>query len=171
MGLGLGSGSGLGLGSESGFGFGLGLGFGFGFGLGLVPEVRWPVVHHTVRGTHRTPEAGTRTPYVQCVAPRGKPPCASGAYGTQEAGARTSTRGVRVSTGGRCGRLRPARQAVRTYSTVQPARTVQRPKGVRVSIGGCCGRLRPSCPMPLVRTARAARTHSTEAPGRTCQHT
>eukprot|EP00964_Phaeocystis_antarctica_P027246 scaffold15357_cov79-Phaeocystis_antarctica.AAC.3 len=33
-----------------------------------------------------TAEAGTRTAYVQCVAPRGKLPCASGAYSTQSAG-------------------------------------------------------------------------------------
>ena len=33
-----------------------------------------------------TPEAGTRTPYVQCVGPRGQLPCASGTYSTQEAG-------------------------------------------------------------------------------------
>ena len=26
----------------------------------------------TVRGTYRTPEAGTRTPYVQCVGPWGQ---------------------------------------------------------------------------------------------------
>ena len=32
----------------------------------------------TVRGTYGTPEAGTRPTYVQCVAPRGKLPCASG---------------------------------------------------------------------------------------------
>ena len=34
----------------------------------------------TVHGTYGTPEAATRTPYVQCVAPRGKLPCASGTY-------------------------------------------------------------------------------------------
>ena len=39
-----------------------------------------------VHGTCGTPEAGTCTPYVQCVAPRGKLPCASG---TQEAGTRS----------------------------------------------------------------------------------
>ena len=40
------------------------------------PEEREPPgVHHTVRGTHRTPEAGT------AVTPRGKLPCAFGMYG------------------------------------------------------------------------------------------
>ena len=48
-----------------------------------------PVVHHTVRGTYGTPEAGTRTACVQCVGPRGKLPCASGTYSTQEAGTRS----------------------------------------------------------------------------------
>ena len=36
----------------------------------------------TVRGTCGTPEAGTRTPYVQRVAPLGKLSCASGTYST-----------------------------------------------------------------------------------------
>ena len=39
----------------------------------------------TVRGTYRTPEAGTRTQYVQVR----EPPCASGACPTREAGTRS----------------------------------------------------------------------------------
>ena len=50
----------------------------------------------TVRGTYRTPEAGTRTQYVQYVAPWGKPPCASGTCTTREAG----TRSLYVPNGG-----------------------------------------------------------------------
>ena len=50
----------------------------------------------TVRGTYPTPEAGTRTPYVQYGGPWGKPPCASGTYPTREAG----TRSVYVPNGG-----------------------------------------------------------------------
>ena len=54
--------------------------------------VGWlPVVpRYMVHGTFGTPEAGTRTPYVQCVTPRGKLPCASGTYSMQEAGTRSS---------------------------------------------------------------------------------
>eukprot|EP00964_Phaeocystis_antarctica_P146953 scaffold113397_cov33-Phaeocystis_antarctica.AAC.1 len=55
-----------------------------------VSKASWPrllpVMHHTVRGTYGTAEAGTRTAHVQCVGPRGKLPCASGACSTQEAG-------------------------------------------------------------------------------------
>eukprot|EP00964_Phaeocystis_antarctica_P134508 scaffold98802_cov45-Phaeocystis_antarctica.AAC.1 len=40
----------------------------------------------TVQGGYGTPEAGTCTAHVLCVAPRGKLPCASGTYSTQEAG-------------------------------------------------------------------------------------
>ena len=54
----------------------------------------WEAAHEacgaTVHGTYGTPEAGARTPYVECVAPRGKLPCASGTYSTQEAGTRSS---------------------------------------------------------------------------------
>ena len=56
-------------------------------------------------GTHGTPEAGTRSPYVQCVAPRRKLPCA---YSTQEAGARS------------------------THSTEEPGRTCQLPLSLLV---------------------------------------
>ena len=45
------------------------------------PVLAQPVVHHTVRGTYGTPEAGMCTAYVPCLGPRGKLPCASG---TQE---------------------------------------------------------------------------------------
>eukprot|EP00964_Phaeocystis_antarctica_P052390 scaffold30664_cov72-Phaeocystis_antarctica.AAC.5 len=44
---------------------------------------------HGTRYVYGTPEAGTITAYVQCVAPQGKPPCASGTYSTQEAGTRS----------------------------------------------------------------------------------
>ena len=54
-----------------------------------VPQQGEPVVHHTVRGTYGTPEAGTRTAYVPYWAPRGKLPCASVTYSTQEAGTRS----------------------------------------------------------------------------------
>eukprot|EP00964_Phaeocystis_antarctica_P046526 scaffold26907_cov72-Phaeocystis_antarctica.AAC.1 len=71
-------------------------------GRGAAPRVRRhgvrPAAQHggmaacgaTVHGTFGTPEAGTRTPYVQCVTPRGKLPCASGTYSMQEAGTRSS---------------------------------------------------------------------------------
>ena len=41
------------------------------------------VLRYAVR-TYGTPEAGTRTPYVQCVGARGQLPCASGTYSTQD---------------------------------------------------------------------------------------
>ena len=51
-------------------------------------------------------EAGAHTAHVQCVGPWGKLPCASGTYGTQQAGTRTQyvqhggpIMGVRVSMG------------------------------------------------------------------------
>ena len=40
-------------------------------------------------GAYGTPEAGARTACVQCVAPRGQLPCASGKYGTHEADTRS----------------------------------------------------------------------------------
>ena len=58
-----------------------------------VPPMAWVA---TVRCTYPTPEAGTRTQYVQYVGPWGKPPCASGTYPTREAG----TRSVYVPNGG-----------------------------------------------------------------------
>ena len=45
-----------------------------------------PAAYAMVRATYGTPEACTRTAYVQCVGPRGKLP--SGAYGTQGADTR-----------------------------------------------------------------------------------
>ena len=52
---------------------------------GYHPPHKAPVVHHTVRATYGTPEAGARTQYVQYVqyvGTRGKLPCASGTYST-----------------------------------------------------------------------------------------
>jgi hypothetical protein len=48
-----------------------------------------PAVQHTVRATHGTPEAGTRTACVQCVGAGDRQPSASGTYNTQEAGTRS----------------------------------------------------------------------------------
>ena len=45
--------------------------------------------HGTRYVRHGTPEAGTRTQYVQCVMPGGRPPCASGTCPTREAGTRS----------------------------------------------------------------------------------
>ena len=45
------------------------------------------MVHHTVRGTYGTPEAGTCTAYVAHQLP-----CASGTYSTREAVTRTEAR-------------------------------------------------------------------------------
>eukprot|EP00964_Phaeocystis_antarctica_P103531 scaffold68793_cov52-Phaeocystis_antarctica.AAC.3 len=49
-----------------------------------------PAAYAMVRATYGTPEACTRTAYVQCVGPRGKLP--SGAYGTQGADTRHGCR-------------------------------------------------------------------------------
>ena len=45
--------------------------------------------HGTRYVRHGAPEAGSRTQYVQCVMPGGKPPCASGTCPTREAGTRS----------------------------------------------------------------------------------
>ena len=117
----------------------LGFGFGFGFGLGLVrvrirvrargpwgPKGRRPVAATwgaTVRGTYRTPEADTRTQYVQVR----EPPCASGTCPTREAG----TRSPYVPYGGpgrTCQlRARPHRRGGRRRLTGGSVRAASRP--------------------------------------------
>ena len=63
---------------------------------------------------------GAGTPYVQCVAPRGKRPCAAGTYSTQEAGTRSPYSTVRRLQG-------------RTYVSAQVSRYVQYVSAERVA--------------------------------------
>jgi hypothetical protein len=62
------------------------------------PNVPNPNPNVPLPGTYGSPEAGMRTAHVPCVGPRGKLPCASGMYGTQEAGTVRRPRHVRVNT-------------------------------------------------------------------------
>ena len=91
------------------------------------------MVHHTVRGTYGTPEAGTCTADVQYG---GKLPCASGTYSTQEAGTRSpyvphggpgayvsaqprASRSSRVRSAPRCSARRASSRALSGWPTGQ----------------------------------------------------
>ena len=131
---------------------------------GVSPVASMPGVHHTVRGRHGTPEAGTRTQWWPLHG-------ASGTYGAQEAracapyarrGVGTLWRYVHMST-----------QVERRWGLLQPLAALGRPRcaqsagrtrGAR-TLG--CGRVSFPCVRAAAASPTCCREHSASAPALT----